>query len=148
RQRRLTNTHRARRQIVLRHRDHPGLDRAGREIVERGEPAGRHPHEFEKPPQIPSVGRDTSVGSPAQLAPVGAELLDQFVKRWVHGSSPPARATTPFSLLRSIGRADPPVKRDRPASRWRARAGGGPVAAGVGIHWSRYSDWEARYSTG
>src|SRR5262249_19868546 len=100
------------------------------QIVDHGKLARKPSQELEKLSECPSIGADASFRLAAQLALVGAKLVDQLMKRWGHGSGPPARATTAFSPRSSIGRDDPGVK--RPSGReqgvgWRqARLGRNP----------------------
>src|SRR5262245_1204192 len=61
--------------------------------------------------QDPSVGPYSSFCLAALLALEVTELLDQVGQRVGHGLGPPARATTTFSLIGSIGRNHPRVKR-------------------------------------
>src|SRR5262249_34357130 len=78
RERRLARAHRAHRQISRRHVIHPGLHGLRREIAQaRGSPF-ELPHEYQEPVEVPSVGRDTSLGLAALLALIDTEALHEI----------------------------------------------------------------------
>src|SRR5207249_155394 len=110
RQGRLTNPHRAQRQVRPGHVVHPALDHRAREV--------RHPRQAAMPVtdedqellQDPSVGPYSSFRLASLLALEVTELLNQVGELLRHGLGPPPRATTTFSLIVSIRRHDPSVK--------------------------------------
>ncbi len=121
RQGRLADPHGAQRQVRPGHVIHPRLDGRGREVRDPRQPTVPIAHEDQELLEYPSVGLHASFCFPTLLALKVAEVLDQLRELLGHGLSPPARATTTFSLVSSIGRHDPCVKRTHGARRQRRR---------------------------